>query len=476
MRAFLAQFRPSAQPPMTRQSYSRELVTAATMPVALSLMEGTVVGVLAKKAFDAPPLVFAAIMSAPMFANLTSFLWAHWARGRRKVPFINLLQLCTLASVALVAVLPTTPAGALILMLLVTITRCLMAGIVTLRSTVWRHNYPRAVRASVSGRLANVASVVIAVVPMLGYNLLDRDPQAFRDVYPAAVVVALVGVWSFSRVRLRGERAILREERRPTATPQPHGDTGSVYEVDSLDNSTFWDVLRRDHFFRSYMIWQFVAGSANMASETIIIYLLATITEGLVLDLGSGGVSVEYAVTILLSNTVPMLVAAVVMPRWARIQDRMHNAQFRTYHACSRVADQLLNWVGALVWFTTGNVVAALAVIAVARVVQGVARAGGMLAWNLGHNDFASRRLVALYMGIHVTLTGIRGAIVPFVATLLYLGPAGVGLPAGLVPEALRGGVGSSIFLVTAAAAIASEFGFRRLGRSVRRQAASTVD
>ena len=60
--------------------------------------------------------------------------------------------------------------------------------------------------------------------------------------------------------------------------------------------------------------------------------------------------------------------------------------------------------------------------IALSRVVLGVARGGGMLAWQLGHNDFADRDRVGLYMGVHASLTGLRGALAPFLGMLLYVG------------------------------------------------------
>ena len=47
--------------------------------------------------------------------------------------------------------------------------------------------------------------------------------------------------------------------------------------------------------------------------------------------------------------------------------------------------------------------------------VRGVAFAGGALAWNLGHNDFARDDNAAQYMAVHVTLTGIRGLAASFV-------------------------------------------------------------
>ncbi len=43
-----------------------------------------------------------------------------------------------------------------------------------------------------------------------------------------------------------------------------------------------------------------------------------------------------------------------------------------------------------------------------------------MLAWNLGHHDFASARRAAQYMGVHVTLTGLRGILAPIIGVSLY--------------------------------------------------------
>ena len=44
------------------------------------------------------------------------------------------------------------------------------------------------------------------------------------------------------------------------------------------------------------------------------------------------------------------------------------------------------------------------------------------LAWQLGHNDFARPDQLSAYMGVHVTLTGIRGATAPFLGMFLYVG------------------------------------------------------
>ena len=63
--------------------------------------------------------------------------------------------------------------------------------------------------------------------------------------------------------------------------------------------------------------------------------------------------------------------------------------------------------------------------------IRGIAFGGGVLAWNLGHQDYAPIEQSGRYMGLHVTLTGIRGLLAPALGIALYTylrsndGPAG---------------------------------------------------
>ena len=54
-------------------------------------------------------------------------------------------------------------------------------------------------------------------------------------------------------------------------------------------------------------------------------------------------------------------------------------------------------------------------------------RAGGVLAWNLGHQHFAKPEQDTEYMSVHVVLTGVRGAFAPYLGVALYeiLKPSG---------------------------------------------------
>jgi len=71
-------------------------------------------------------------------------------------------------------------------------------------------------------------------------------------------------------------------------------------------------------------------------------------------------------------------------------------------------------------------------------------------------------------MGIHVTLTGVRGLFAPFAGMLLYVGWEPFALPGGLAVPGF-GGVQAEVFLIAALLTVASWAGFWRLQRRIAR-------
>lgn len=457
VRRLIQSFGPGRVPLMMRPGYARELVTSMTLPVAVSLVEGGVVGVLAKKVFAVGDWQLATIAAAPMFANLTSFLWARAARGRRKVRFITALMIAIMITVATIGLLPANRFGAAALTALVVFARCLTTGIVTLRSTVWRHNYPRHLRGQLTGRLAMVTGSMLFLVPLLGALLMDAADHSFRYYYPLAAMTAIIGAISFAKVRLRGERALLAYERSPHARPQRRGEAAPLYEYDNRArphaSTRFWAVLRDDPLFRSYMLWQFLGGVSNMMVEPVLIKVATDRTEGV-----AGG----FMISIMLTQGLPMILMIATVTAWAAYLDKVHVAKFRVNQAWWWTASQVLMWAGAA-W--SGSLVGALILLGAGRLILGVARGGGVLAWNLGHNDFASREMVAVYMGIHVTLTGVRGALAPFIGMGLYSGWNPFTIPGLNLHVPGFNGIGAPVFLVAAALSVVSTVGFYTLYR-----------
>lgn len=413
--------------PGVQESFRREQLSELTLPIAMSLMEGGFVAVVAAKAFNVPPWVIAVISAAPMFGNLSSYFWNRIATGRPKVPMVTVLQVLVLLCVLAIAVSPRSTAGTWILLFSVVFSRLLIAGIWTLRSVAWSLNYERALRARATARLQAISSLMIVVTTGIAGLLLDTHPQSFRWVYGAGAVLGAFGVWAFRGVTVVGEKRHQVLERRGQRDPS--------------GRNSFLAILRADPRYARYQLHQFTSGAANMMLEPPLVYLVTK-------QMGA-----SYIASITVVMLIPFLFTLATMPFWARYMDRVHVAEFRAKQNSLWVLGILLMFWGAwdlsLWWLAAG------------RVLTGITNGGGSLAWQLGHNDFAPRDQLSAYMGIHVTLTGVRGAFAPFLGMALYLGWDAP----GYIPDST--GLGPWVFLLAAALGAVAWRGFDVLAREI---------
>ncbi len=436
------------------ETYRRERVRELLVPVAGALMEAGFVGVLADKVYAVDPLVLALITAAPMFGNLSSFFWARVADGRPKMPLLTALQGAFVAGVGAIALLPEGAGGGALLAFDVVLVRLLLGGVITVRSLVWTLNYPREVRGRVTSRLALTATAVMAATSLAGGAILDTSPDAFRLLYAAGALLAALGVVAHARVQLAGEE----EGRVRMPPPRPRPEAADAPE--STAPADPWPpppgllaLLRADPLYARYLAWQFLLGVSNMMVEGPLILLVSR-------ELGA-----SYATSVALTLVVPLLLSMCTLPLWAVYLDRVHVAEFRARHSWLWSAGQFLLFLGAL-----GS---SLAWVAAGRVVLGIARGGGQLAWQLGHNDFAGPERAALYMGVHVTLTGLRGAFAPLVGMLLYVGWGAATLPLLGVTLPAWGGLGAGTMALAAVLSAAATLGFGALHRRILRAGAA---
>ncbi len=431
-------FLPSSMPLLSRMNYRRELTATFFIPLVLAPVEGGVAGVIVKNAYEgvvpdvALNFVVAALVAAPAFANVCSFFWARVAHGLDKVRFINALQVGMVLSVAAMALSPRTPTGLVVMLALVLATRLCYSGVITLRSTVWGVNYPRGARARVAGKLTTVQVLVVAA---LGYGLgeaMEWWPPAFRVMLPVGAAAALVGVLAWSRVRLRGRRRLLRMEREHGRADRP-----------SLNPLGIIAVMRGDRRYDAYMSCQMLLGLGNMMTWAPVVIMVKDVFQ------------YEYR-AVSLTHSIPLLIMPLSIPLWSRLLDRRHVVFFRSIHSWIFVASTLLV-------FGSGMLVS-LPLLTLGVVLKGFAFGGGALAWNLGHHDFAPEGRQSQYMAAHVTLTGLRGLIAPFVGVALYQ-----------VFESARPGAGPWVFAVASAITCVGALGFVALHRSMSREGAESI-
>ncbi len=440
-------FHPLSVPPSSRANYRHELVSVAFTSIVVACISGGVMGVIAKKAFDAGDLVVTILAGSEAISNITSLWWTRILHARHRVRATVILQSSTLACAAAIALAPFNSAGIAVILAATLLARTFLTGIISARADLWRANYPRHDRGRITGKLAILATLVASLFALLIALLMDLPitrslgGHTFRPLYAAAALAGVIGVASFSRVRWRGGAAHLRLER---STRLHHHHPTSPDDRDGRGARAMIAVLRQDHDYRRFMTAQFVLGAPNIAITPIFIIAL------------KDHFTLGYTQSIALTQIIETLTPIFLIPLWARLLDRMHIIRFRAYHSWVFVLANLMLAAA----FLTEN----LPLLYASKVVLGVGLAGGMLAWNLGHHDFAAKGLATLYMGIHVTLTGVRGVVAPFLGLLLYS-------PWSLSVAGLRfhwPGLGPWTFLLLAAFTILGAAHFVLLHKSTR--------
>jgi hypothetical protein len=102
----------------------------------------------------------------------------------------------------------------------------------------------------------------------------------------------------------------------------------------------------------------------------------------------------------------------VAVRAWGRLLDRHHIFSYRARHSWTIVISMCL--------FLAAVSLSQPLLLWPASMMLGAAMAGAQLGWNLGTNDFSGDADAGRYMAIHVTLTGLRGLLMPILGIVFY--------------------------------------------------------
>ncbi len=373
----------------------RELTSWSLTAVALGALEGGLLGVIVKNQFGdvaTPAVVNIAVVvvaSAPSFTNLSSFLFAAMAAGRDKLQLLSRLMLVMSICLLIMALPGVTEGGLAGFCLMAVLARTAWSGILTIRAAVWRANYAREWRGQITARIVRLASLLVAACSALIGFLLDWRQDAFRPAFVLAAACSLVAARVYRNARVRGHRQLLNAEKAE-----------QTLQGRRLSMSVLTAVLRDDVDFRRYMIGMMVFGSGNLMLLPMLVIML---NEHLALN--------QFH-QVVITSSLPLLVLYFSVPYWARVLDRCHIFHYRAIHSWFFVA--------ASAFFSAAIISRRIELLWPASVLLGGAYAGGHLGWNLGHNDFSTDAKASHYMAIHVTLTGLRGLIMPIIGVGFY--------------------------------------------------------
>jgi hypothetical protein len=387
----------SARPTESRAAeaaFRREIAPWALLGLTLGLVEGATAAVLIKKTFAhaASPwvvnLAVAFVSGAPALSNVVSFVWANLAHGRARIGLVAGLQAGFAILVGLLGVAPRALGGLAFAVASILTARVIWTGILTVRSAVWSANYPRQAIGRYTGRIVIVSSLAVSMAAALAAWVLDTGRVDARWLYGGGAVAGLIAAWLYRSARVRRQFALLAEE------------TAAVGRTEPFSLGMLFEILKKDPHFREYMFWMGLFGGGNLmlTSQLVVIF--------------SEHLHLPASLQIALLSVVPLGLLPLFVPFWARMFDDGHVVEYRSRQGWALVV--AIATISCGTWLDWSPLLWAGAVL------LAFAYAGSNLGWNLGHNDFASVGRAQHYMGVHVTLTGVRGAIGPPVGILIY--------------------------------------------------------
>ncbi len=434
-----------ALPKLTRHTYRLEMLHMAMWGGVVAMLEGGIAAVIIAKTFHGSPFQISVVRATPVVTNMLSIGWGMLAVTRPKVPLLMVACGGAVVAMAGTALVPADLAwsGWLFALQLV-LARIFLSGTATLRTAIWKANYPTAVRGRLAGRLQLQGSFSRLVSLYLSSWVLDLDPaktnlwvprwlaewlhldmarhlwrvpdllvywggpEAYRWLYPMLAIVGGVAIVLLKFIRVRGDKLLTRQmlnegELGPISPRaralEPYSLTAVLTPVEPIRRMI--EILKRDKAFRIYQTAQMFSGAGNLLIDPILVVIF---TQKLMMN---------YTQSTLMLDIVPIVLSLFTVTLWARLYDRWGLPKYRVINGGFWTIRMILTAAAVVCTQYLLDVPHGYALVVgifvFAQVLNGIAQGGGGIAWNLGHLHFAKPEEAELYMGLHATLTGVRG-------------------------------------------------------------------
>ncbi len=393
----------NAQSRFTRLTFQRESLASFPLAILMGVLDANFCGLVARKGFMMPDFLIALLMCAHMSGLLlTGPLIGFFQRTRKITALARIIYISSLILIT-ISFLPQNARfqwlSSLLFIFQIFLIQVGLALAITLRSSLWRSNYPIENR----GKIVILIYFIITLTKcftILGVtSAIENLHLPFQTVYIFCGGFGLVSGFLFSRLRIRREKTLLRSVEVPQKGSQL---------LEGLS------VLLHDRPFRQFMGWQMLNGTSTLIIDASGVLVLI-ITELFNANWLIGGLAL---------SVVSMASSAFFGLLWAKVFDRNDIFIMRFYGA--------MGWALSRAVLIVGILTHSIEIVLLSRVITGISMGLGQLTWRLGHMHFSTPEKDHLYMAAHISLTGIRGMIVPFLGIFFYslniFGSYGIGL------------------------------------------------
>ncbi len=379
-------------PLLARPTFRYDLLATAFTAAGTGALYPSLTSQFARRGLEGSTwLVGLLFMLLPMGNFLSTFL-ARQIAMRRRVPVVVAAWLVMAGFLAVIALLPREPESAWWFAALLVPPSLLLSVVINGQNSIRHSNYPAEGRGRTFARISIVKMGVLAISAIASGYLLDELPWGHRLIYGFAAAMMILGAILFSRIRVRRERSLLQNGRN-RATKLMAG----------------FRLLLEDRIYGQFMFWQALFGFANLMCMPLLALIMTDYLK----------VSYLMGITALLA--IPTGTAVFTSVLAGKLFDRIRITRYRAI-TCTF-------WASSIAMFYLGVLLNSWAIVIVGSILRGVGIGLGNIAFNLAHTHFSSADRSQDYMGIHLTLIGIRGMAAPLLtAALLRWTYVGLGI------------------------------------------------
>ncbi len=336
-------------------------------------------------------------------ALVSGIFFTEWMLGRDKRKF--LLWFGVLGRLTLLLMLfVSTPTSFLVVCTLVFI---FSSGIIPATNAILQANISRPLLGKLYSVTVSIASSATMIGTFIGGLVLEAHQKNFQWLFALAGVVGFIGIYLRSKVHIRGG-APRKGEKTLFLRGEPLLKVFYRSVVVPLVHST--NVLKQNPTFATFERNFFIYGLAFMIMAVVAPVFLV---EELAISYTQVGISGFFF----------QLATIATLPIFGRFYDKNDPAKFS-------------RWVYLILAFYPLTLFLAkplaelisippIIMVYLSSIIFGAGMAGLSLVWSLGNIFFAGERDAAPFMGAHITLVGIRGAMGPVIGYILntFFGP-----------------------------------------------------
>jgi predicted MFS family arabinose efflux permease len=249
-------------------------------------------------------------------------------------------------------------------------------------NSIIQANYGREVRGRIYGWLNSLLLLCIMAGAWAGGRILDASHDNYRYLIPGAGVVGFLAMMLYAFLPVRAmDYDAPREVRKGVLAAYRN------FFESLLDDKPF------GRMEASFLVYGF---GIIMLDPLLIIFVV-------------NDLKLDYSAAATALGLIGQLGVLALSPVVGRLFERAR--------PCAMLGGSVLLLVAfpVMLFFAHGT-----ALLYAAYVVRGVAMSGILMVWNLGPIHYARERDSTNYMGVHLTLTGVRGLFAPLLGMGCY--------------------------------------------------------